>query len=125
VYIVFQNPKAEGRSLMVVTGVEFKQADASGNPKATETQASAKTNIQDYAGKYKMQGLPFDYVEISIADDKVIMNAGGQGGPVNATDTPDKYDADGKAILYFTREGGKVSGLTMEAMGLKFEGKKE
>ncbi|MBL7818388.1 MAG: ThuA domain-containing protein [Saprospiraceae bacterium] len=123
-YLVFVNPKADGRSLMVVTGIEFKQAE-SAQPVANTSAETPKANIQDYVGKYKMTGLPFDYIEVKIENDKVIMNANGQGGPVNPTDTPDKYDADGKAILNFVREGGKVVGIKMEAMGMNFEGKKE
>ena len=122
VYLVFQNPKADGRSLMVVTGVEFKQADTLSVAPVEE----AKANIEDYVGKYKMTGLPFDYIEVTTNDGKVIMNAGGQGGPINATDTPDKYDADGKATLYFIRDDvKKVTGIKIEAMGFNFKGKKE
>ena len=122
VYLVFQNPKADGRSLMVVTGVEFKQTDT---PSAAPVE-EAKANIEDYVGKYKMTGLPFDYIEVTTNDGKVIMKAGGQGGPINATDTPDKYDADGKATLYFIRDDAKhVTGIKIEAMGFNFKGKKE
>lgn len=124
VYLVFQNPKADGRSLMVVTSIEFKQVETA-QPAAAPVE-TPKSNIQDYAGKYKMTGLPFEYVEVSVQDGKVIMNAGGQGGPISPTDTPDKYDADGKAILLFIRdESKKVIGIKMTAMGFDFEGKKE
>ena len=122
VYLVFQNPKADGRSLMVVTGIEFKQEET----KTAIPIEAPKLSIEDYVGKYKMSGLPFDYVEITTKDGQVIMDAGGQGGPINATDTSDKYDADGKATIYFTRDDAKkVNGIKMEAMGMKFEGKKE
>lgn len=123
VYVVFVNPKSEGRSLMVVMAIEFKQVETT---QAAAPVVETKTNIEDYVGKYKMTGLPFDYVEITVQDGKVIMNAGGQGGSINPTDTPDKYDADGKAILNFVRNDvRKVTGVQMEAMGFKFEGKKE
>jgi cytochrome c len=123
VYLVFVNPKADGRSLMVVTSLEFKQLEIA--QKAAPV-TEMKTNIEEYAGKYKMTGLPFEYIEVSAQDGKVIMNAGGQGGPINPTDTPDKYDADGKAILLFLRdESKKVVGIKMTAMGFDFEGKKE
>lgn len=123
VYVVFVNPKSEGRSLMVVMAIEFKQVETA---QTAAPVVETKTNIEEYVGKYKMTGLPFDYVEITVQDGKVIMNAGGQGGPVSPTDTPDKYDADGKAILNFIRnDAKKVTGVQMEAMGFKFEGKKE
>ncbi len=123
VYFVFLNPKSDGRSLMVVTSVEFKTADTQTTAPPVEL---AKTNIEDYAGKYKMTGLPFDYIEVSVKDGKVIMDAGGNSGEVTPTDTPDKYDASGRAMLQFVRGADKkVATLKMEAMGMSFEGKKE
>jgi cytochrome c len=108
---------------MILTGVEFKLDDS--QPIAPPVEAP-KTNLEDYVGKYKMTGLPFDFIEISVKEGKVIMNAGTQGGPINPTDTPDKYDADGKATLYFVRdESKKVTSIKMQAMGFTFEGKKQ
>lgn len=124
VYLVFQNPKAEG-SLMVVMGIEFKtDTPALGNVPAVN--AAPKNDISAYAGKYKMTGLPFEYIEVKVKDGKVIMDAGGQGGEISATGTPDKFDADGKATVYFVRdESAHVSKIKLEAMGMVFEGKKE
>jgi cytochrome c len=124
VYLVFVNPKADGRSLMVVTGVEFKQTETSAFD--VMEAPKAKANLEDYTGKYKMTGLPFDFIEISVKDGKVIMDAGGQGGAIDATDTPDKFDANGRATLNFVRnEAKQVTGIKMEASGFTFEGKKQ
>ncbi|MFN8354203.1 MAG: ThuA domain-containing protein [Spirosomataceae bacterium] len=124
-YVVFQNPKGEDRSLLVVLGVQFKAEG--GEPVAKPAEASSpKNDLNSYAGKYKMSGLPFEYVEVTVKDGKVFMDAAGQGGEVKPTDTPDKYDADGKAIIIFVRDdSGKVSKIKLEAMGMGFEGKKE
>ncbi|RDB03857.1 ThuA domain-containing protein [Runella aurantiaca] len=124
VYLVFQNPKAEG-SLMVVMGIEFKtDTPALGNVPAVD--AAPKNDISAYAGKYKMTGLPFEYIEVKVKDGKVIMDAGGQGGEISSTGTPDKFDADGKGTVYFVRdESANVSKIKLEAMGMVFEGKKE
>ena len=124
VYLIFVNPKADGRSLMVVTSIEFKQTEISAFD-ALEAP-KLKANLEDYTGKYKMTGLPFDFIEISIKDGKVIMDAGGQGGAIDATDTPDKFDANGRATLNFVRnEAKQVTGIKMEASGFTFEGKKQ
>jgi cytochrome c len=124
VYLVFVNPKADGRSLMVVTGVEFKQTQTSAFDVIEAPKA--KANLEDYTGKYKMTGLPFDFIEISVKDGKVVMNAGGQGGEINPTETPDKFDANGRATLNFVRnEAKQVIGIKMEASGFTFEGKKQ
>ena len=56
--------------MMVVTGAEFKTAET----QATIPVQEIKTKIEDYAGKYKMTGLPFDYIEISVKHGKVIMD---------------------------------------------------
>ncbi len=123
VYLVFQNPKADGRSLMVVTDFEFKTA-ASETVTAPSVETS-KTSLTDYVGKYKMTGLPFEYLEISTKDGKLLMNAGGQEGELTPTDTPDKYDASGRALLNFVRSDTKVLSVKLEAVGANFEGKKE
>lgn len=123
IYLVFQNPKAEG-SLMVVMGLQFKAEAAPEMSKPTEV---APTNdLAAYAGKYKMTGLPFDYIDVSVKDGKLVMDAGGQGGEVKPTGTPDKFDADGKATIVFVRDDtGKVAKIKLDAMGMSFEGKKE
>jgi cytochrome c len=125
IFLVFQNPNAPvGQSLMVVTNVEFK-TDA---PATTQTPSSAesKVNLNDYSGKYTMTGLPFAFIEVSAKEGKLMMDAGGQIGELTPTDTPDKYDAGGRAIIYFVRDDAqKVKTLKMDAMGFSFEGKKE
>ncbi|TAH19096.1 MAG: cytochrome C [Cytophagales bacterium] len=123
VYLVFQNPKAEG-SLMIVMGVTFK---TEGTAATTATNAVAPTNdLSHYAGKYKMTGLPFEHIVVSVKEGKLMLEAGGQGGEVKPTNTPDKFDADGKATLLFIRDDSKkVIKLKMEAMGFNFEGQKE
>ncbi|NBB28910.1 ThuA domain-containing protein [Cellulophaga sp. BC115SP] len=122
-YIVFQNPKAEG-SLMVIMGTAFK--DELGNSAPAQAAELAKPkDLSDYAGKYKMTGLPFEFIEVEVKDGKVILNAGGQGGALTELE-PDKYDADGKAKVQFVRDdAGKVNGVKLEAMGMSFEGKKQ
>ena len=125
IYLVFKNPNAKlGASLMVVLNTTFKTADS------TSTQnvqaAATKVDLNDYAGKYKMTGLPFPYIEVTVQDGKLMMKAGEQGGPVSATDEADKFDAGGQAALLFIRdEKNKVIKLQMEAMKMKFEGVKE
>lgn len=122
-FVVFQNPKAEG-SLMVVMSVQFK-SDAP-DSKPAQAAPTPTNDLAAYTGKYKMTGLPFDYIEVSVKDGKLVMDAGGQGGEVKPTGTPDKFDADGKATILFARdESGKVAKIKLDAMGMSFEGKKE
>ncbi|MBB6003577.1 ThuA domain-containing protein [Arcicella rosea] len=124
-YVVFQNQKAEGQSLMVVMGAEFKTEIGESAPAATTTP-EAKTDLTIYAGKYKMTGLPFEEISISVKDDKLMIDAGGQVGELTATGTADKYDAGGKAIVVFIKnDAGAVTKVKLEAMGMAFDGDKK
>ncbi len=124
VYFVFQNPAAvSGRSLMIVMNTMFKTGEMIKN-QGTMSLPAADHNA--YTGKYKMTGLPFPYIEISVKDDKLIMDAGGQISEIKPTEEQDLFDADGKATLTFIRNGEKkVDKLKMNAMGFTFDGTKE
>ncbi len=125
IFLVFQNSKAEaGQSLMVLTNVEFKTDTPVTVDSAPTTES--KVNLNDYSGKYIMTGLPFPFIEVSVKEGKLMMDAGGQIGEITPTDTPDKYDASGKAMIFFIRnDAQKVVTMKMDAMGFSFEGKKE
>jgi cytochrome c len=126
VYVIFQNPNAKaGASLMVVMNSSFKSTTS----ETSAPRMAMRYSINDlaaYTGKYKMTGLPFPYIEISVKDDKLMMDAGGKIGEIKPTDEPDQFDADGKAKLLFLRNvEKKVDKLKMNAMGFSFEGIKE
>jgi len=124
IYLLFQNPNAKPGSLMIVFGTEFKTDDATGLQAVQK--AVAVSDLNAYAGKYNMTGLPFPFVEVSVKDGKFMMNAGGQTGEIKPMGEEDKFDADGKATLLFIRdEKKKVIKLRMEAMGFSFDGVKE
>ena len=125
IYLVFKNPDAkQGASLMVVLNTVFKTGNA-GNNQIVQS-STPKADLNDYVGIYKMTGLPFPYIEVSVQDGKLNMKAGEQGGAISPTDEADKFDADGKATLLFIRdEKKKVARLQMEAMNFKFDGVKE
>ncbi len=123
IYLVFRNPNAKPGSLMIVFNTEFKTDELPASAAAAQTVAAV--DLKDYAGKYKMTGLPFPFVEVSVIDGKVMIQAGEQGGEIKPVGE-DKFDADGKATILFIRdEKKKVSKLKMEAMGFSFDGIKE
>ncbi len=124
IYLVFTNPNSKGGSLMIVLNTVFKTGDSTINQNVQKDLP--KVDLNDYVGKYKMTGLPFPYLEVSIADGKLMMKGGEQSGAISQTGEADKFDADGKATLLFIRdEKKKVFKLQMEAMGFKFDGIKE
>ena len=100
VYLVFKNPDAKPGSLMIVFNTEFKTDDAP----ATTSKAVEPVDLNDYAGKYKMTGLPFPYIEVSVKEGKLMIEAGGQTGEVKPMSDEDRFDADGKATFLFIRD---------------------
>ncbi|NNV57937.1 ThuA domain-containing protein [Limnovirga soli] len=126
IYLVFTNPKAKmGASLMIVLNTTFKTA---GDGAATQNAAPVvpKVDLNDFVGKYTMTGLPFPFIEITLQDGKLMMKAGEQGGAITPMEEADKFDAGGKATIFFIRdEKKKVTKMQMEAMGFKFDGVKE
>ena len=80
-----------------------------------------------FMGKYKYEGLPFEYMEISIKDSKLFYSGGEYSGPLNAIeDKKDAFDASGQATFIFLRsEGNKVAELQIDYQGQIFTGKKE
>lgn len=79
-----------------------------------------------YTGKYKYEGLPFEYMEISVKEGKLAFS----GGEYNGTLTPlsgkkDEFDA-GIALFTFSRNNeGKVTGLRIDYQGQTFFGDRE
>lgn len=121
-YFVFANPAATGAgTLMIVMNTTFKSADGA----VVSAAPVPVADLNAYAGKYKMTGLPFPYIEVTVKEGKLIMDAGGNVGEIKPTAEADKFDADGKATIFFIREGEKVGKLKMDAMGFSFEGVKE
>lgn len=84
-------------------------------------------DLNQYVGKYKFEGLPFEYITIGVKDGKLTIDTGSEAGTLTPIkDTTDKFDADGRATLKFNRdENRKVNGITLDAQGMSFEGKKE
>lgn len=123
-YITFKNPDMGGAQIMMIAlNTEFKMGDGSNVVAASSTYTNDE--LTGFAGKYKMTGLPFPYIEMSVKEGKLIMDAGGQAGPIDPTSTKNTFDAGGKAVITFIKENQKVTKLQMEAMGFKFEGVKE
>ena len=73
-----------------------------------------------------MTGLPLPFIEISVKDGKLFIDAGGQTGEIKPTGEEDKFDANGKATVLFIRdEKKKIAKVKMDAMGFSFDGVKE
>lgn len=84
-------------------------------------------DLNQYVGKYKFEGLPFEYITIGVKDGKLTIDTGSEVGELTPVrDATDKFDASGRATLKFNRdENQKIIGLTLDAQGMSFDGKKE
>jgi cytochrome c len=127
-YLTFVSEGAgANQALFTVSALEFQnEAMAKAPPPEVEPPMDpSKIDINDYAGKYKFTGLPFEYVEIRIEDNQVIFISPTDKGPLTPTKEPDVYDGDGRATMKFVRKGGKVVALKLMPPGMEFEGAKE
>ena len=92
----------------------------------TKTQFSIADSAS-FKGKYKFEGLPFEYVEISVQDNKLYFIGGEYNGaliPVN--EKKDAFDVNGQAVFTFTRNNeNKIGELKIDYQGQSYLGKKE
>ena len=83
--------------------------------------------LKEYTGKYKFVGLPFDYMEITLKEGVLNVEAGDQGGPMTQDkEMPEKFDVLGEAVFKFIRnEEKKVIKVVVEYQGMILNGEKE
>lgn len=89
---------------------------------------SDTTALREYAGKFKFEGLPFEYIYFTLKDGVLSIQAGDQGGPMTQDKTtPEKFEAaEGQAKITFVRDDNKkVNKVSIEYQGMVLEGKKE
>ena len=80
-----------------------------------------------FKGKYKFEGLPFEYVELSVQDNKLYFVGGEYNGPlVPVSDKKDVFNVNGEAVFSFNRNAeNKITELKIDYNGQSFVGKKE
>lgn len=81
-----------------------------------------------FVGKYKYEGLPFDYMTVSVQEGKLYFFGGDYSGflaPLK--DKKDVFDAaNGEALFTFIRNSeNKVTDLQIDYQGQSFVGKRE
>lgn len=99
------------------------QADKSKDSIAVFSIADSAT----YTGKYMYEGLPFEFMEISVKDGKLFYSGGEYNGALEPMkDKRDAFDAGGVAFFTFVRNAeSKVAELQIEYQGQTFSGKRE
>ena len=86
------------------------------------------SSTDDIAGSYKMQDNPYvKVVKFAVKEGKVIMSAEGfPDSELAKGKVADEYVLESmNASVTFTREGGKVNGLKIDAQGQTLKGEKE
>lgn len=117
--------------LLVVIGLFVVSFDASAQT-PTPPDTSAWFKVSDtalYKGKYKIEGAPFDFLEVVVRESKLYFLAGGQyeGFLEPIKDKKDAFDVMGQAIFTFSRnaDGSDMEGLKIDYSGMVLEGKKD
>jgi hypothetical protein len=80
-----------------------------------------------FTGKYKYEGLPFEYMEVSVKDGKLFYSGGEYSGNlIPVKDKKDAFDANGEAVFTFLRnKENKVAELKIDYQGQSYLGKRE
>ena len=113
--------------LVLTTGFFSEQAHSQTTPTTeTKTQFSIADSAS-FKGKYKFEGLPFEYVEVSVQENKLYFVGGEYNGallPIN--DKKDAFDVNGEAVFTFNRNTeNKINELKIDYQGQSYLGKKE
>ncbi|MGV3586986.1 MAG: hypothetical protein ACO1OF_08305 [Adhaeribacter sp.] len=88
--------------------------------------AADPVDLNHYVGKYKFEGLPFEFITVAVKEGKLTINTGTEEGVLTPLKDADSFDAAGQATLKFIRNTEKkVTGVMLQAQGFDFEGKKE
>lgn len=110
-------------SILLATSSLYAQAPANDSTKAW-------FNISDssaFIGKYKMEGVGFDYIEVTVKDSSLFFSGGEYAGVLTPLmDKKDTFDALGQAVFAFMRNAaGEVELVRIDYSGGQYEGKKE
>ncbi|GEO06372.1 hypothetical protein AAE02nite_40360 [Adhaeribacter aerolatus] len=127
IYFVFKNDKAPaGQALFVVMDLEFQTSQsANAKPATSQSKVSAK-ELEAFTGKYKMTGLPFEFIEVTFKDGALRMNAGGNEGDLTPAAAAGVFSGANDSVISFGRNADqKISTLSLKVQGMNFEGIKQ
>lgn len=115
-------------SLVFVTCFLFALHSPAQTPAKTDSIISfsiADSSI--FTGKYRYEGLPFDYMTISVQNGALYYSGGEYSGGLNpVTGKQDVFDANGNATFTFLRDTtNKVTDLKIDYQGQSYMGKKD
>lgn len=119
------------KKLLIIFLLTFNLSSLQANSQSTATSdIKSQFSIADsvsFKGKYLFEGLPFEYIEVSVQESKLYFVGGEYKGFLTPMeDKKDAFDIDGQAIFTFSRNNeNKVVELKIDYQGQTFVGKKE
>ncbi len=80
-----------------------------------------------FTGKYRYEGLPFQYMTISVQDGKLYYSGGEYSGSLNPVNNKkDTFDGNSDAVFTFLRDGdNKVIKMKIDYQGQTYLGERE
>src|SRR5688572_19261436 len=113
--------------LFSAVGFVSFQAHSQSTP-ASETKSQFLiADSASFKGKYKFENLPFEYIEISVRENKLYFIGGEYNGfLVPLTDKKNVFNVNDQAVFTFGRDSeNKITELKVDYQGQIFIGKKE
>lgn len=117
--------------LILIIAVIGSVSAASAQTTPEPTDSSSWFNVADTAifkGKYKVEGMPFEYVEVVVKEAKLYFFAAEYEGFLTPLkEKKDTFDALGQAVFTFSRnaDATDIEGLKIDYNGMEILGKKE
>lgn len=107
-----------------VVALSSLQAGAQSTP---ETKPSFSiSDSASFKGKYKFEGMPFEFIQISVQDAKLHFVGGEYNGFLVPLNQKDVFNVNDQAVFTFNRNNeNKITELKVDYQGQIFVGKKE
>src|ERR671912_725791 len=107
----------------LMAGLPSLQAHSQSTTPAETKSTFSIADSAAFKGKYKFEGLPFEYVELSVQDNKLYFVGGEYNGPLVPADKKDVFNVNGEAVFTFNRNAeNKITELKIDYNGQSFTG---
>jgi hypothetical protein len=113
--------------LFLSIGFIGSKAHSQSTPASETKPQFSIADSASFKGKYKFEGTPFEFIEISVQDAKLYFVGGEYNGfLIPLTDKKDAFNVNDQAVFTFGRDNAnKITELKVDYQGQIFSGKKE
>ena len=104
-----------------------EKTNAQSTPASETKTPFSIADSASFKGKYKFEGLPFEYIEITVQESKLYFVGGEYNGFLVPLDgKKDAFNVNDQAVFTFGRNSeNKITELKVDYQGQTFQGKKE